>query len=65
MSKSRCKVCNDRFDPVVENQQFCSGTCARAVRDIDELGRVYAIFDRMHLKAWLNRKELSGKQEGR
>lgn len=47
-----CVLCKNKFRPIVEGQKFCSGTCARAVKDIDELGRVYAAFDRLHLKAY-------------
>jgi len=56
----RCKVCKSLFEPIVDNQQACSATCAKAVKLIDELGRVYAALDLMHLKAWLNRKDPRG-----
>jgi protein-arginine kinase activator protein McsA len=53
---SKCNLCKNTFSPILEGQKFCSATCARAVKDVDELGRIYATFDEMHLKAWLNRK---------
>lgn len=51
VNRSICAVCKHRFKPIVEGQKFCSGTCARAVKDVDELGRVYAVLDRMNFKA--------------
>lgn len=50
--QSVCRLCRSEFKPIVEGQKFCSGTCARAVKDIDELGRVYAVLDRMLFKAY-------------
>jgi hypothetical protein len=52
-----CILCRSKFEVIVEGQKFCSGTCARAVRDVDELGRVYAELDRRHAKAFQAQKE--------
>ncbi len=57
---SICAVCRNEFTPIITPQLFCSGTCARAVRDIDELGRVYAVLDDRHLRAYMK----SGRSDG-
>jgi predicted P-loop ATPase len=51
-----CQLCKHRFKPIVHPQKFCSGTCARAVKDIDELGRVYADLDARLVASWEQRR---------
>lgn len=43
--KPRCCMCKQPFEAVVEGQQYCSATCAKASRAEAELVAVYAYFD--------------------
>ena len=53
MAQIKCKVCKHPYEPIVANQQYCSATCARAVKDIDELGRVYMELDSRLVRSML------------
>lgn len=48
----KCRVCKAEFKPIVDGQKFCSGTCCRAVRDFEELSKIYTVLDNLHLRAY-------------
>lgn len=57
--QSKCGMCGTAFAPIVEGQLWCSKTCCKAMKDTDELERVYAALDELHRLAWEAQK--SGK----
>lgn len=53
MAEQLCRICRNRFNALILDQLCCSAACCRRGDRTDELCLMYAFFDMMFERAWL------------